>query len=139
MVYNISDSHPCSNYTKARVEGGQLAQKRLDSRFAQPTFLWTRRILERLQAIQNRQGSTMRDELRQSFALFPGRSEPWIRISKPSERGVKKFICGRSVPTTALSVERPAKNELRRTIMFSSHPSEPMVDERGLSDPSPSN
>src|SRR5271165_2316258 len=42
-------------------------------------------------------------------------------------------------PTAALSVEGPTKNELRRTIMFSSHPSEPMVDERGLSDPSPSN
>src|SRR5208337_2974132 len=40
-------------------------------------------------------------------------------------------------PTAALSVEGPTKNELRRTIMFSSHPSEPMVDERGLSDPSP--
>src|ERR1700758_4973611 len=79
----------------------------------------------------------MRNELRQSFALFPWRSEPWIWIAKPSESRVKKFIRGRSAPTAALSVKGPAKNELRRTIMFSSHPSEPMVDQRRLSDPSP--
>src|ERR1700758_3763515 len=81
----------------------------------------------------------MRDELRQSFALFPRGSDPRIWISKPSESSVKKFICGRSAPTAALSVKRPAKNELCRAIMFSSHPSEPMVDERGLTDTGPSN
>ena len=81
----------------------------------------------------------MRNELRQSFALLPRRSNPWIWISKPSESSVKKFICGRSVPTAALPVEGPAKNELRRTILFSSHPSKPMVDERGLPDTSPGN
>src|ERR1700736_252152 len=81
----------------------------------------------------------MRDELRQSFALLPRRSEPWIWISKPSESRVKKFICGRIAPTGALSVEGPAKNEFRRTIMFSSHPSEPMVNERGLPDTGPCN
>src|SRR6266478_5849092 len=81
----------------------------------------------------------MRDELCQSFALLPRSSEPWIWISKPSESRVKKFICGRSLPTAALSVEGPTKNKLCRTIMVSSHPSEPMVNERGLSDPSPGN
>src|SRR5271165_6463411 len=81
----------------------------------------------------------MRDELRQSFAFLPRRSEPWIWISKPTESGVKKFIRRRSVSTGALSVEGPTKNELCRTIMVSSHPSEPMIDERGLSDPSPGN
>src|SRR5208283_3746288 len=55
------------------------------------------------------------------------------------ESRIKKFICGRSVPTAALSVEGPAKNELCRAIMFSCHPSEPMVNERGLTDPSPGN
>src|SRR5208282_276634 len=81
----------------------------------------------------------MRDELRQSFALLPCRSHPWIWVPKPSESSVKKFIRGRSVPTSALSVEGPTKDELRRTIMFSSHPSEPMVDQRRLPDPGPSN
>src|SRR5271166_3911073 len=79
----------------------------------------------------------MRDELGQSFAFLPRRSEPWIWISKPIESRIKKFICGRSVPAGALSVERPTKNELCRTIMVSSHASEPMVNERRLSDPSP--
>src|SRR5208282_6504948 len=60
-------------------------------------------------------------------------------ISKPSESSIKKFVCGRSAPTTALSVEGPAKNELRRTIMFNSHPPEPIVDERGLPDTGPGN
>src|ERR1700736_485330 len=81
----------------------------------------------------------MCDELRQSLALLPCRSEPWIWISKPSESRVKKFICGRSLPTAALSVEGPAIDELRRTIMVNSHPSEPMVNESGLPDPSPCN
>jgi len=81
----------------------------------------------------------MRDELRQSFALLPGRSELWIWIAKPSKSSVKKFICGRSVTSGALSVKGPTKNKLCRTIMVSSHPSEPMVNQRGLSDPSPCN
>src|SRR5215472_6295769 len=81
----------------------------------------------------------MRDELRQSFALFPRRSEPRIWISKPTESRIKKFICGRSLPTAALSVEGPAKDKLRRAIMFSSHPREPMVDQCGLPDASPGN
>jgi hypothetical protein len=135
VVYNISDRHPCGNHTKTRVEGSQLAQKRLKSRFAQPTFLWARWILERLQAIQNQQGSAMRDELRQSLALLPPRSEPWIWISKPSESRIKKFICGRRTTACPLSVEGPAKNELSRTVMVSSHPSEPMINESGLPDP----
>ena len=79
------------------------------------------------------------DELRQSFALLPGGSETRIRVSKPSKSRIKKFICGRSTPTSTLPVEGPTKNKLCRTIVFSSHSSEPMVDERGLSDPSPGN
>src|SRR5580704_5022451 len=81
----------------------------------------------------------MRNELRQSFALCPRCSKPWIRISKPSKSSVKEFICGRSVPSGALSVKGPTKNKLCRTIMVSSHPSEPMVNQRRLSDPSPCN
>src|SRR5271166_3529920 len=81
----------------------------------------------------------MRDELRESLAFLPRRSELWIWISKPSESRIKKFICGRSLPTAALSVEGPTKNKLCRTILVSSHPPKPMVNERGLSDPTPGN
>src|SRR5271165_146365 len=81
----------------------------------------------------------MRDELRQSFALLPRGSDPWIGISKPVESRVKKFICRRSVPTGALSVKGPAKDQLCRTIMCSSHSSEPMVDKCGLPDTGPGN
>src|SRR5271157_2775023 len=81
----------------------------------------------------------MRHELRQSFALLPGGSDPWIWISKPSECRGDKFISGRSAPTGSLPVERPAKNELRSTIPFSCHSSEPVVDERRFSDPGPGN
>src|SRR5260370_2428528 len=80
----------------------------------------------------------MRDELRQPLALLPRRSDAGIGISKPSESSVKKFIRGQSVPTGALSVEGPTKNKLCRAIMVSSHPSEPMVNEGGLSDAGPS-
>jgi hypothetical protein len=111
VICNVCNRQPRGNYTKPRIEGGKLAQKRLEGRIAEPSFSRTRRILERLQAIQNQKGSTMCDEFRQSFALFPRRSDPWISISKQSESSVKKFIGGRSASTAALSVERPAKNE----------------------------
>src|SRR6516164_7070345 len=81
----------------------------------------------------------MRDEPRESLAFFPSRSDPWIWVSKPIESAIKKFIGRRSLPSGALSVERPAKNKLRRTIMFSCHPSKPMVDECGLPNTSPGN
>src|SRR5215470_2729336 len=81
----------------------------------------------------------MRGELCESFALLPRRPEPWIRITKPSQSRVKKFIRGRGVPTGALSVEGPAKDKLCRAIMVGSHPSKPMVKERRLSDASPRN
>src|SRR6478672_8839389 len=80
----------------------------------------------------------MGDELRQSFALLPGRSRPWVRVPEPSESSVKKFICGRSLPACPLSVEGPAENEFRRTIVFSCHSPQPTVDQRGLPDTSPS-
>src|SRR5271165_5368194 len=81
----------------------------------------------------------MRDELRESLAFLPWRSDSWIRIAKPSESRLQKFVCGRSLPTGALSVEGPTKNDFRTAILFSGHPSEPMVNERGFSDPSPGN
>src|SRR5215813_3382116 len=81
----------------------------------------------------------MGHEFRQPLTLFPCSSDAWIGIANPSQSSVKKFICGRSAPTCALSVQGPAKNELRRTIMFSSHSSEPMVKERRLPDTSPGN
>src|SRR5262249_61017720 len=81
----------------------------------------------------------MRDELRESLALLPRRSDPWIWISKPTESRIKKFIWGRSASTGALSVERPAKDELGGAILLSCHPSEPMVNERGFSNPRPGN
>src|SRR6267154_6227347 len=60
-------------------------------------------------------------------------------MAKPVKSGIKKFIGRRSVAAGALSVERPAKYELRRTILFSSHSSEPMVDQRRFSDSAPGN
>src|SRR6516164_6037916 len=81
----------------------------------------------------------MRDELGQSFALLPWCSEPWIWIAKPLQSGIKKFIRGRSVAAGALSVERPAKYELRRTIVFRSHSSEPVVDQRRFPNSAPGN
>jgi hypothetical protein len=81
----------------------------------------------------------MCDELRESLALLPRRAEPRIRIAKPSKGRIKKFVSGRRASTGTLPVEGPAKNELCRTVMFSSLSPEPMVDERRLPDPSPGN
>src|SRR5580704_15174798 len=92
VICNISDRRPRGNHAKPRIEGSEFAQKRLEGRLTYASFLWTRRILERLQSIQHKQGSTMRDELRQSFALLPRRSEPWIWIAKPSQSRIKEFI-----------------------------------------------
>src|SRR5215471_250647 len=81
----------------------------------------------------------MRHELRQSFALLPRSADSWIWITKPIKSSIKEFIGGRGAPTRTLSIEGPAKNQLRGTIAFSSHPPEPMVNKRGLPDPSPGN
>ena len=81
----------------------------------------------------------MSDELRESLALLSRRSDARIWISKPTESRIKKFIWGRSASTGALSVERPAKNELGGAILLTRHPSEPMVNKRGLSNPRPGN
>src|ERR1700757_364697 len=139
MVRNVNDRRPRINHAKPRIESSEFAQKRLEGRLSQPSFLWARRILERFQAIQNEQGPMMGDELRQSFALLPGGSEPRIWVAKPGQSGIKKFICRRSTPTSTMPVEGPTKNELCRTIVVSSQPSEPMVNERGLPDTRPGN
>src|SRR5580692_5116229 len=81
----------------------------------------------------------MPNQLRQSFALLPCCSDAWIWIAKPSQGGIKKFIGRRGVAAGALSVERPAKYELRRTIVFSGHSPEPVVDQRGFSNSAPGN
>src|SRR5215468_10965297 len=110
VICNVSDRQARGNHAKPFIEGSEFAQERLEGRFMKPSFLWSRRILERLQAIQNKQGSVMRDESCESLALLPARSEPWIGISKPSESRVKKFIRGRSASTGALSVKGPTKD-----------------------------
>src|SRR5215469_9850654 len=92
VICNIRNRRPRGNHAKPQIEGSEFTQERLEGRLSQPSFLWTRRILERLQPIQNKQDSTMRDELRESLALLPRRSEPWIWISKPTEGRIKKFI-----------------------------------------------
>jgi hypothetical protein len=78
----------------------------------------------------------MGDQVGQSFALLPRRSNPWISVSKPGKSSVKKFIRGRSLSTAALPVERPAKNPLSRTVMLGSDLPEPVIDERRFPDTS---
>ena len=67
------------------------------------------------------------------------RSDPWVGISKPAESRIKKFIGGRSASTGALPIERPAKHELRRTIMVSGHSPEPVINQARFSDSGPGN
>jgi hypothetical protein len=78
----MSDCRPSRDHAKPGVQGSEFAQKRLEGRISQPSFLGTGRILERLQTVQNQAGLAMRNELCQSFALLPLRSEPWIWIAK---------------------------------------------------------
>ena len=112
MICNIDNRQPRRDYAKPRIERCELAQKRLLRRLSQYSLSWTRWVLEWLQ--------------------------PWIWISKPSQRSVKKFVCGRNAPTTA-QPKAPAKNQFSRTIMFGSYPLKPMVDERRLPDTNPGN
>jgi hypothetical protein len=53
VICDISDRRPRGNHAKPRIEGSEFAQKRLEGRLTYASFLWARRILERLQAIQN--------------------------------------------------------------------------------------
>src|ERR1700738_3147346 len=81
----------------------------------------------------------MRDELCESLTLLPCRSDARIWITKPGESRMKEFVGRRSVPTGSLSVERPPKHKLRGPILFRSHSSKPMVNERRLPDTGPGN
>ncbi len=51
MIGKIRNRQSRGDDAKAPVEGREFAQKRLEGRFTQASFLWTRRILERLQAV----------------------------------------------------------------------------------------
>src|SRR5258707_3639781 len=53
MICNISDGETRGNHAKPRVKRSELAQKRLNRRLADPSLLWTRRILERLQPVED--------------------------------------------------------------------------------------
>src|SRR5260370_11915783 len=53
MICNISDGETRGNHAKPRVKSRELAQKRLNRRLAYPSLLWTRRILERLQPVED--------------------------------------------------------------------------------------
>jgi len=64
VICNIGDRQPRGNHANTGIEGSKLAQKRLEGRLAYPSFLWTRGVLEGLQAIENQQGSTMCNQLR---------------------------------------------------------------------------
>src|ERR1700747_2325780 len=81
----------------------------------------------------------MSEELCQSFALLPSRSEPRIWIAKPGQSRIKKFIRGRSLHAVALSVKGPTEHELCRTIVVSSHFSQPMVNQRRFTHTTPGN
>jgi hypothetical protein len=80
VICDIGDRRPRGDHAKPLIEGGEFAQERLEGRLTQPSFLGTRRILERLQTVQNQQGSTMRDKLCESLALLPRGSDSWIRV-----------------------------------------------------------
>src|SRR6516164_3090077 len=53
VICNVSNPQACGSHAKPCIEGSEFAQKRLKGRLTQPSFLWTRWILERLQAVQN--------------------------------------------------------------------------------------
>src|ERR1700751_2924102 len=53
VICNISDRCPRGDHANSFIKGCKLAQKRLEGRLTQPSLLWTRRILERLQTVQN--------------------------------------------------------------------------------------
>ena len=54
VIRYISDRQPCGNHAKPRIESCKLLQERLEGRIAEPPLLCARRILERLQAVQNK-------------------------------------------------------------------------------------
>ncbi len=51
MSRYISNWQSRRNYAKPRIESSELAQERLEGGLTYPSFLWTGRILERLQAV----------------------------------------------------------------------------------------
>src|ERR1700739_1118984 len=53
MICDISNGETGGNHTKDRIKCREFPKERLQERLTHPSLLRTRRILERLQAIQN--------------------------------------------------------------------------------------
>src|ERR1700741_3860676 len=53
MICDISNGETRGNHTKARIKGREVAEEHRQGRVAHPSLLRTRRILERLETIQN--------------------------------------------------------------------------------------
>ena len=140
MICNVRNRQPGGNYTKPRIEGSKLAQKRLQGRITHAVLLGYQADFG---AAPSRPESVRFDDARSASPIFRPSPTPFRSVDPGSpnqaESSIKKFICGRSVPAGALPVKGPAKNQLRRTIMLGCHRSKPMVDQRGLSNPSPGN
>jgi len=81
----------------------------------------------------------MSDELGESFPFFPGRSKSRIGIAKPTQSRVEKLIGRRRASSGALPIKGPAKNKFRTTVMFRSHPQEPLINQGRLTGTSPGN
>src|SRR6516225_3557800 len=66
VICKVRNRQPRGNYTKPPIKGSKLAQKRLEGRLPQPSFLGAGRILQRFQTVQHQQGSTAGDKFRES-------------------------------------------------------------------------
>ena len=140
MISNIGDRCPCGNHAKPPIEGSEFAQKRLEGRLTYPPFLMDQADFG---AAPARPEPIRFDVVATSFASLSPFSQavPSRGSGSPNQvrAASRNSSADEELSTGALSVEGPTKNELCRTIMFSSHSSEPMVDERGLPDTGPGN
>jgi hypothetical protein len=53
VIGKVRDRQTSGDHAKPRIEGSKFAQKRLEGRLPYPSFLRTRRILKRLQAVKD--------------------------------------------------------------------------------------
>ena len=117
---------------------GQRPQERLHAGGTQLAALRPGRMLERLEAVEDEQGSAPDDGPGQEPALVPGRELGIVLYLKPSQRVVEeRIVRGLAVVARALAVEAPAIDPLCAAPTVGFEPIEPAIDEPRLPHPPP--
>jgi hypothetical protein len=135
---DVVHGHTGRHNAEPRIVARQLPQQDLETRIFEPSLLLPRRILQRLQAIQDEQRALLLQEARQALALVPGRTCVRLRIAKiPQRRGDKQVCRDLLAFRSPLAVERIAIHARSTAIVRLRRTNKPVVHQGCLAHTTP--